>query len=700
MTTTKSNLVPIIITPGVQPSTDKTALATEHYTQADKIRFRFGFPQKIGGWVSVLFNYSNTIVGIARTLFSAILTTTISTLIGTNSKLYLLINSTLINITPLVTSTTTIANSLANDYGTLGSNPIATVNGSSVITVTDSNASNYTAGDTITLSGATTTNGITNTILNTAHIVHTVGIGNYTIVTSGTANNTGSGGGASVVRATGRITATATAHGFSNGQRVKMASATAVGGITGAQINMEFVIRNVTTNTFDFMTSGTATSSVSNGGGASTTYQGEITAGAVNQSIGQGYGMGLYGIGLYGTALSSSSGIISYPQIWFMDRFGNDIIMTPGNGGGLYVWTGSSATAPTLISNAPSAVNYAFVSNNILVTFGAGGTVNRIFTSDQANMTQWTSSSSNQVFDYTVVGASQLLSHVPVANVNLIFTEHQTYLFQYTGFTAGAANAIWNIQLLENNIGIVGPMARCAVGGAAYWMDVNNFYMWAGGNVQIIPANTQEQSTIHNYVFTNINYGQSSKFFAWFNEQFDEVWFHYCSAGSNEPDRIARYNIVERHWTPDTFDRTCAEYPNMVYGYPRLISSGGTLYQHEKGVDADGSPMAWSLTTNLRGGSNITQRSYGLPSREISLLTSFIPDNIQSGNINVEIIAKRFPQSPINTYDKNYTVTPTTEYVSTEVGGRFWQYKLSGNTLGQQFIAGQWMEFVQPGSPF
>ena len=87
MTTTKANLVPLSITPGVQPPTDKTPLATSHFTAASKIRFRFGFPEKIGGWVSVVFAYGNTIVGVARTLFSTILTTAIDTLIGTSSTI-------------------------------------------------------------------------------------------------------------------------------------------------------------------------------------------------------------------------------------------------------------------------------------------------------------------------------------------------------------------------------------------------------------------------------------------------------------------------------------------------------------------------------------------------------------------------------------------------------------------------------------
>jgi hypothetical protein len=92
------------------------------------------------------------------------------------------------------------------------------------------------------------------------------------------------------------------------------------------------------------------------------------------------------------------------------------------------------------------------------------------------------------------------------------------------------------------------------------------------------------------------------------------------------------------------------------------------------------------------------QRIYGIPPKEISLLTAFIPDSEQVGDINVNITALRFPQSPFATYDEDYTVTPDTEFVSTEIGGRFWQYTWSGEELGQSFRGGQWMEYVQPSS--
>ena len=702
MTTTRSILIPIQILPGVQPSTDKTAFATNHYTAASKIRFRFGLPQKIGGWNSVVFNYGATILGLARSLFSAVLGTSIDTLIGTNSKLYEVSGSIITNITPLVTSTTAISGSLATDYRTLASNPITTVNGSAIITVADVNAANYTSGDDVTIAGATAVGGIGTGTLNAQHEIHTVGASSYTIITGATATSGATGGGASVVLSSGLVTATATANGLSTGERVAITGATTFGGITAAQMNMQFIVRNALTNSFQVMTAGTATSAVTNAGGSGTAYAGEIASGAVNEAIGQGYGCGLYGVGLYGTALMSQSGL-SYPRIWFMDRFGSNLIMTAGNQTGLYVWTGSTATAPALVANAPTAINYAFVSNNIVVTFGYQDVGNQIFTSDQSNMTQWTASSSNQVFQDTVEGAGTFISHVPVGSNNLIFTSYQTYLFSYTAYVAGQANNIWAIQQLENNVGIIAPMARVSVMGVAYWMGQNNFYMYASGNVAIIPAADQTSCTALNYIFQNINRGQSYKCFCFYNEQFDEIWWHYPSANSNECDSVIRFNRTELTWTTDTFDRTCAEYPNLTLGYPRLISAESVFYNHEQGTDADGEAMAWSLTTNLRGGDQ--SKNYAAVAGYMNvattknfMLTSFIPDSIQDGDINVNVTGYRYPQSASAMFDNNYTVAPDTEFMPVQGGARLWDYTLSGETLGQTFIAGQWMEMVQESS--
>lgn len=679
--TKSSQMNPIDILPGVMPATDATASDIPCWAAAFGLRFdsTTGRLRKIGGWVSSVFNYGQTILGTLRTIYSATINQKVYTILGTNSYLYGLIGSQLTNISPLQTSTIAAANSLATLFGTLASNPIATVLGSNTLIIADTSASRFQVGDITTISGAATTNGVPNTDINTAHIVRSIGINNYTIIVATSATSSGNGGGASVVRSTGLITLTSATHGMLNGYRVKISGAATAGGITALQINLEFIIRNVTTNTFDFMTSGTATSSVTAGGGASTVFSQQISAGNVNQGLGQGYGAGLYGVGLYGTALVSSSGE-TYPRIWFVDRYGDNLVMTPGNSSGVYLWNGDTTTAPALIANAPTDINYAFVSNNILVTFGHASE-NQIFASDQGNITNWTASSSNQVFQDNVQGAGKLISHCPIDSGNLIFTENQTYTFTYIGLPL-----VWSIAILDSSIGIMAPMARVSINGYAYWMGQKNFYMFRGGKVEIIPSNIGTQSSILRYVFDNLNYSQRFKIFAWYNEQYDEIWWHYPSAQSNECDSVARFSRELQCWVPDIMNRTAAEYPVQSLSNPRL-GNVSTLYVQESGSDADGLPLPFSATT----------KKY-ISGKDTALQTQFIPDFEMTGNIEVEVRAYNYAQSTRAMNDNFYAIAPTTEKVPMQINGRYYDYTFSGDDLGQTFLMGQCYEQPQQGA--
>lgn len=677
-TTTQSTHIPLDVLPGVCPDTDATNAQTPHYVMADKIRFLKGKPQKIGGWLKIVMNGS-TIVGKVRSIFSANLDNKVKTLLGSSSGLYALFGSQLTNITPLLTSTIAIANSLDTHYGTLANNPITTIIGNAMFTVADTEAAKYVPGDRYTLSGSAAVGGILAADINKTHIIRAVGVN--TITLRGTvATSSTTGGGAAVVRATGLLTVHAAAHGLINGQRVKITLAANTGGILAAAINLEFLIRNVATNTFDVMTASTATSSVALGGGGATLYQKEIAAGLVDATSGQGYGMGKYGVGRYGTALLSSSSI-SPPRTWFFDTYGTSVILTPGNASGTYVWTGTPDVAPTAVTNAPTDINYLFVSNNILVTFGANGVQNRIKGSDQGDITNWTSSSTNQVYTDDIEGMGRLLSHINVNGVNLIFSNNQCRTFRYIGLPD-----IWEIKE-KDNIGIIGAMARVVVKGVGYFMGNDNFYKWEGGNIEIIPSNSSEQSTILKYVFQNINTAQASKSFAWYNKLFDEIWFHYPSAGSNECDRVARYNVGENHWTPDTFDRLAAEYPHLSLGYPRLIDSDNNFFRHEVGTDDDVDSLPFTITTNMQdsGTSNL-------------LNTSIIPDSIQAEDISVQIDARSYPQSNTIINTKTVTVSTDTAQVPIDVDGRFLQYTFSGDELGQYWTMGNWQIPVQPAS--
>lgn len=681
MTTKPSQLISIECLPGVEPVTDKTAFATKHFTFSDKIRFVDGIPQKIGGWVVSPFANDVTISGTSRSVFSTTINGRVYTMIGTNEKLYVQIGSVLTNITPLSTTTIPIANSLSTHYATLANNPISVVSGSNVVTVSDSEAALFKVGDTVTLSGATTTGGILNTALNAAHVIRSVGVGSYTFRVASNASSTTTGGGASVVRSSGLVTVTAAAHGQINGDRIKITLAANTGGILAADINLEFLIRNVTINTFDIMTGGTATSSVTSAGGGATLYQQEIPIGLINASFGQGYGMGKYGVGLYGVSKLSSAGQ-TYPRIWFFDRFANTIVMTPGNQTGLYQWSGGVSTAPALVSGAPTTINYTFVSDNIVVTLGYQ-VGNEIFASDQGAITQWTASSTNQVFQDDTEGASRFLSHVSVNGTNLLFTENQTYTFKYVGLPL-----IWDIQLLEPNIGIIAPMARVVVEGVAYWMDDNNFYKWEGGNIEVIPSNSTYQTTIYNYVFGNLNTAQKSKIFCWYNKQFNEIWWHYLSESSNEPDRIARFNVKEQTWVPDTINRTAAEYPIISLGNPRLINVG-MLYKHEFGADDDTLPLEFTLKTNLR-----------TTGKDTTTVVGIIPDSLQEGELDLTIHSQLWPQATATMKDDIFSISSDTTYIPYTVNGRFWDYEWVGAELGQTWQMGSWQEYVQKGAPF
>ena len=127
MATVVSELQPIGVLAGVQSSIDKSPALTQHFTFADKIRFRFGVPQKLGGWSSLPFTTFNQIGGWARSIYSATIAGVVKTLVGTHSDLYSISGQLLTNVTPLKTTTNAIANSLATDYGTLGNDPFSVI---------------------------------------------------------------------------------------------------------------------------------------------------------------------------------------------------------------------------------------------------------------------------------------------------------------------------------------------------------------------------------------------------------------------------------------------------------------------------------------------------------------------------------------------------------------------------------------------
>lgn len=769
----------IEILPGVDK--DNTALSTPHYTDADKIRFYRGQPQKLGGWDQLTFNGGAAIEGCTRTIYSQRLGDSIFTLYGTNEYLYSQLGTELTNITPLVTATTnlrtvtTLANNplattnlsttvvvthtahgmtdgvtieisgvpgdvngipqaqlnathvityinansysitvasaatstasgggsavvethgnMATNYGTLTNNPITTVNGSKTITIAHT-AHKLVAGDTVTLSGATTTNGVPNTDINALHLVRSTTANSYDITVATAATSSGSGGGAGVVEATYIITVTQTAHGFSNGNRIGILASTAVGGIPLGEINAEHIISNVSTDAYDIRAVTFATSAATGAGGAVTTVQGQIASGECDAQFGVGYGMGLYGVGLYGVA-SVSSGTLILPRIYSMDRYGDLVILTPGGQTGVYSWDGDSDVAPALVTNAPTAVNYVFSSDNIAVVLGSGGVINRVKWSDQGDLTDWTATSTNQAGEDDIEGAGMFFSQARVRGINLLFTEDQVYTMRYIG-----APLVWEIKELEGAQGLIAQNARVVVNGICYWMGQQDFYQYNGGVVSSIGSNSQDGiNYLRNYVFNDLNSVQKYKNFAWFNPFYNEIWFHYCSSDSDEPNRVARYSINEKHWVPDTFNRTAAEYPRILNIYPRLISHENNVYRHEKGVNNVDAALPFSLTSPLFQAENT-----------LTKITRVVPDSVQTGSIDFEIKTLPWAQTtsqPMymasnatpSTTQTTIPVSPTLNHIDGYITNRLWQYTWSQDVVDGNWRKGAWIEVLEKGTP-
>lgn len=680
----QTQYIPIEILAGVEAVTDETNQSTQHYVASDKIRFVGGIPEKIGGW-DILDPTGNVpIIGIPRNIYSFVLANGIRYLLATNTSLYSLVGQSLLNVTPVITSGTVLTDPFSTYYGTLVNNPLATVINTSQITVTDAAHKNQ-VGDAVKLSGSSTVNGISSTLINDTQVVTSVSANSWTFSVPALATSTGSGGGASVVRATEIITVTQTAHGYSEGYNVIFSGATHtgnnIGGIPIAEFNTFYQIRNVSVNSYDIQFPTFATSAAGPTGGT-VTVKPQIPIGLASATTGSGYGMGLYGIGLYGTALMATTP--TPPRIWSFDRFGSYVVFTPGTQTGLYSWDGTLATLPALVTNAPTAINYTFVSDNICTVLGPGGIGNKIQWSDQGNLTVWAPDTDNQAGDIIQQDADTFISHAPIQGANILFTKTKCYIYRYIG-----SPFIYSVTFLENK-GLIAQNARISIDGVVYWMGPKNFYRYNGGNVNVIPSNSKAETTLKKYIFNNLSTSQQDKIFVWFNEKFNEIWFHYPSVNADEPDTIARVNLNDFTWSPDTMQRSAAEYPTPLQLLPYAMDESANIYRHENGYNDVNSPLTWSVSTR-----------FILNQKENTEVCRLIPDNLQTtGNITVTVNLKQYPNSSVTTSAASpMTITPTTMSLEYRSQARYRQYILSGSELNQFWRGGSWQEEVQPGTP-
>ena len=472
----------------------------------DKIRFRSGYAERIGGWAKVGATAFN---GTCRKLHDFVTLASQNLLfLGTNTKAYLEDSGTLYDITPI------------RKTSNLGANPITTQSaGTGVIRVTD------------------------------------VG------------------------------------HGATLGDFVTFSGATAVDGLTTANLNKEQQITAIIDNdTYQLDTGGTSSSGSTAGGGSSIVAVYQINIGLNTTVLGPGWGAGTWGRFTWGSGAGSLAG--QTLRLWFADDYGEDLLMNIADED-IYYWdaSGTTNTRAVSLSSLAGASDVPTVARKVLVSevdrhvlcFGAnpiGETAQDpllIRWSSQESLTNWTPDPTNTAGDIRLSQGSEIVTAIRTSRQILVWTDHSLHSVQFLGppYTFGTA-------LLGDNIRIAGPNTVVSVNDVVYWMGQENFFVY-DGRMQPIPC------TVQDYVFSDINRNQSFKFHCGSLASKSEVWWYYCSANSEEIDRYVVYNYLEQSWYYGNLARTA--WNDRAAGqrsYPQAASTDQYLYNQEFGLD-DGS---------------------------------------------------------------------------------------------------------------
>lgn len=632
--------------PGV--SRDNTTLANEGgWYECDKVRFRSGYPEKIGGWVADSGPASSTsptppagaFWGVCRSLLNWVSLAGRDYLgIATNKKLYLQdsVDSELYNITPI------------RQTVTIGSNAFTTTDTSATVVINDPGHGAQT-GDFVVVSGVVgAVNGIPAASLNKELEITYLTSATYSIVVDTAATSTGTAG-ACVVEYeinTGNATFASVAGWSAGGWSGVTGAATPTGwGLSAASgVNVELRLWSQTT------------------------------------------------FGEYLLAAPTAGPIYMWVPSASTNTYDRAQILSPTNTNtqdGVAYWTTDSS--------CPTACNIVHVSDSsrFVIVFGCNdygaSAINPMLVrwSDQEDYSTWAPAITNQAGSFTLSSGSKIIAIKPQRQEILVFTDVSIYSMQYLG-----PPYVWGFQQMGTDISIAGQNAVATANNVTFWMGVDKFYMY-DGRVQTLPC------TLRQHVFNNINSTQLSQTVAGANEGFNEIWWFYCSRESDEIDLYVVYNYADNLWYYGTLART-AWSDSPIRQYPVGAGYNGQFFYHENGVD-DGSTNPPSAIESFIQSSDFDigdGHNYGFVWRMIPDINF---DGSTGANPQVTLTA-RPRQNPgasygaaptptvssVNNYTNTraYVVQEFTEVVYTRIRGRQMAFKISSSGVGTAWQLG------------
>ena len=717
--------------PGV--NRESTTLANEGgWYDCDKIRFRSGYPEKLGGWArdtgtaqATLKPPTGSYWGVCRSMWNW------NTLVGqnllglgTNLKFYIQNgpNGQFYDITPIRDTATSVANAftvysgsttvtvtdpghgaVTGDFvtvtyagGAIGGMPASAIAGEHQITYLNSNQYNFTAS-----SAATSDAGPTGTA-DFAYQINS-GLATYTVATGW---GSGSWGGT----VTGAATTTL--------NEVLDSSETAIDVVSDATLAASgYIVIDTEMIYYGSKSANTLSSCVRgvNGTTAAAHANGAVVTQVTTSGSSAWNGWGV---------AASGAGVGQQLRLWSQSNYGEDLIFNP-RGGGLYYWAVNAnpnvfdratqiTPASTSDTTCPTVANLVLVSDasRFVIAMGTNDPSGALFGtsaqdpllirwSAQEDFNTWTPATTNQAGDYRLSRGSEIVAAQQTRQEILVFTDAAVYSMQYLG-----PPYVWGFQIMGDNISIAGPNVVSVANNITYWMGTDKFYMYSG-RVETLP------SALRQYVYDDINMVQSYQFFSGTNEGYNEIWWFYCSvsgpngtgtvANPNElVDRYVVFNYLEQTWYYGNMERTfwldspLREQPMATFITDVQTVNAGALLYHETGNDDGTTNPASPIEAYVQSADFDIDDGH-----DFSLVTRIIPDVTFNGSdVNQPTVTftVRPRQNPGANYgqsndpdvvskdnyvgQRTYNVQQFTQYVYVRVRGRQMAFRVGSSDLG------------------
>ena len=670
---------------------ENTRYASEgKWYESDKIRFRQGTPEQVGGWVKVS---DNTYQGVCRSLFIWVTLASIEYIgVGTNLKFYVNRDGIFYDITPIRSTVT------------LGADPFAVVNGSKTVTVT-ATGHGAIVGDFVTFSGCEDVGGLG--LDGEYQITLSISANSYQIEAATPANATTSGGGAAVVATYEINTGPAVQYpaygwgagywGYSTWGNATQAEGTEIRLWSQSNYGEDLIFcpRYGGMYYWDASVGPTAQAvTVNSKGGVVTFTVASPTQMTLTTALSIGTSFTLTSTGTLPTGLSAAT------TYYIETLTGNvaTIVTTPGGAEVNVSGAGSGTNSIAVLLDVPLYQHQLMVSDvsRFTLSFGCNDIGSTsidpmlIRWSDQENILDWYPQATNQAGSLRLSNGSEIYSTLQVRQEILVWTDTALYSLQYLG-----APLVWGATLLDGNISATHPNSVVLASGVVYWMGINKFYMY-DGRVQTLNCDLRQ------YVFSDINYEQEYQVFGTTNEAFNEVWWFYCSADSLEIDKYVVYNYLEKIWYYGTMGRTAWIDAGLENAPIAATHHNQLVYQETGVVDGEGA-------VDLPIYSYIISSQFDIgDGHNFAFVWRMLPDLTFRGsdpNVTPQVTMSLLP---LQNSGSGYTVPPSvggsnsapvvrigsydvdqfTGQINTRIRARQMSMKIESNTLGTQWQLG------------